>query len=119
MPIAIARPELRITLVEARRLRAAWLEFVVGDLALPNAAVVHGRIEDLAEPADLCLARALGPLDRCWALARPLLGPIGRLVYFAGAGFDAARFADIPAQIHILGEPDLESGGPLVIIGPQ
>jgi hypothetical protein len=40
-------------------------------------------------------------------------------VYFAGAGFNAARFSDIPAEIHILDEPDLESGGPIVIIGPQ
>lgn len=119
IPIAIARPQLRVSLVEARRLRAAWLELLVRDLELSNAAVVHGRIEDLVDPVDVCLARALGPLDRCWTAARPLLGPGGRLVYFAGAGFDAARFSDIPAEIHILDEPDLESGGPLVIIGPQ
>jgi 16S rRNA (guanine527-N7)-methyltransferase len=119
IPVAIARPQIHVTLVEARRLRAAWLELLVRDLDLPNAAVVHGRIEDLVDPVDVCLARALGPLDRCWAAAQPLLGPGGRLVYFAGAGFNAVRFSDIPAEIHILDEPDLESGGPLVIIGPQ
>jgi 16S rRNA (guanine527-N7)-methyltransferase len=113
------RPQLRVTLVETRRLRAAWLELLVGELGLPNAAVVHGRLEELVEPVDVCLARALGPLDRCWAAARPLLGPRGRLVYFAGAGFDADRFLEIPAEIHILDEPYLESGGPLVIIGAQ
>jgi 16S rRNA (guanine527-N7)-methyltransferase len=119
VPIAIALPELRVTLVEARRLRAAWLELIVEDLSLPNASVSHFRIEELTEPVDVCFARALGPPDRSWAAARPLLRPGGRLAYFAGAGFDPSAFDDPSAELHILDEPDLESGGPVVIIAPQ
>jgi 16S rRNA (guanine527-N7)-methyltransferase len=119
IPVAIALPSLAVTLVEARRLRAAWLELLVDELELSNARVVHGRIEDLHEPSDLCFARALGPLRRCWTLARPLLRPDGRLVYFAGERFEPEGFDDMLAEIHILDEPGLESAGPLVIIGPQ
>src|SRR5947209_3293212 len=42
VPVALALPELSVTLVEARRLRAAWLELVVAELGLLNATVVHG-----------------------------------------------------------------------------
>ena len=119
VPIAIALPWLRVALVETRRRRAAWLELVVEDLSLPNVPVLPGRIEDLTEPVDVCFARALGPLERSWAAARPLLRSGGRLAYFAGAGFDRAGFDDPSAKLHILDEPDLESGGPVVIIALQ
>jgi 16S rRNA (guanine527-N7)-methyltransferase len=119
IPIAIVLPELGMTLVESRRLRAAWLEAIVDELSIPNASVVHGRIDALRDPVNVCFARALGPLDRSWALARPLLRPGGRLAYFAGAAFDPAGFEDLGEKLHIQDEPDLESGGPLVIIERQ
>ena len=119
VPVAIAVRELSVTLVESRRLRASWLELVVEELGLANSRVVHGRIEDLTGPADLCLARALGPLERSWELARGLLAPKGRLVYFAGERFDPGQHRGIHEQIRILDESGLESRGPLVIIGRQ
>jgi 16S rRNA G527 N7-methylase RsmG len=48
VPIAIVRPDLRLTLIEARRKRASFLATVVRELGLTNARVVHGRVEDLA-----------------------------------------------------------------------
>ena len=115
--VAIACRWLAVTLVESRRGRAAFLELVVEHLQLPNARVFAGRIEDLSAPVDLCFARALGSLRRCWNLAAPLLRHPGRLVYFAGAGFERSELPADAAFVEILTGPALESSGPLVIIG--
>ena len=91
IPIAIACPGLRMRLVESRRNRAAFLELVVEQLALPRVEVVSGRVEELTQPVDLCFARAFTDGVGAWKLAEPRLLPGGRLVYFAGRTFDDAR----------------------------
>jgi 16S rRNA (guanine527-N7)-methyltransferase len=122
VPIAIAKPGVQVVLVESRRRRAAWLESVLEELALENASVLNQRIERIervAAPVDVCLARALGPVRRCWELARPLLGRGGRLVYFAGQSFEATALGPLSHAADILDEPGLESRGPIVIIARQ
>ena len=113
--VAIARPRLRVSLVDARRRRAAFLELAVEELRLPNAEVLTSRIEDLRGTVDLCFARALAPLEEAWRLASPLLAPAGRLVYFAGG---AAEYSAPPgAKIQeVRMSTVLESAGPLVIM---
>ena len=54
-----------------------------------------------------------------WELARPLLRPGGRLVYFAGRRVDRDRLAAKVPVIRILEDSSLDSSGPLVIIGEQ
>lgn len=113
--VAIARPTLSVGLVESRARRAGFLEFAVERLGLVNARVLRGRIEDVAEPADVCFARALAALPRAWELAEPLLRVGGRLVYFAGQG------AHVPDQlagrtVDVVSSPVLERAGPLVIM---
>jgi 16S rRNA (guanine527-N7)-methyltransferase len=116
--VAIAYPELRVTLVERRRNRAAFLELVVDELGLTNASVVAGGSEGLTDPVDLVFARALAPARAAWALAEPLLRQGGRLVYFAGRGFRAED--DLPADIRAtLIRPSLAPSGPLVIMTRQ
>lgn len=114
--VAVARPSLRIILVDSRRRRAGFLELAVADLGLANAEVRHARIEDLAEPVDLCFARALAPAERAWALARPLLEPGGRLVYFAGRDAALPQRPPGASRLEAVRDP-LASGGPLVIMG--
>lgn len=113
--VAVAVPRLTVRLVEARRRRVGFLELAVGELELRNAEVVHARIEELREPADVCFARALAPPAESWRLARPLLRPGGRLVYFAGGGADLTVPADV-AGSEVVETPVLESSGPLVIM---
>lgn len=116
--IAIARPELRITLVERRRSRAAFLELVIDELRLTNAAVVAGRADALVDRVHLVFARALAPAGPAWALAEPLLRPAGRLVYFAGEGFRPGT--DLPRDVRAtLLDPALAASGPLVIMARQ
>jgi 16S rRNA (guanine527-N7)-methyltransferase len=118
--VAIARPSLRVGLVEARRRRAAFLELAVERLGLPNVAVLArpaGRLEGVV---DVCFARALAALSEAWELARHLLRPGGRLVYFGGQGF---REPDqIPwdvSSFRLRRTPELASSGPLVIMTRQ
>jgi len=48
IPIAICRPEFRVTLAESQRKKAAFLREAVRTLGL-NAEVFDGRVEDLAQ----------------------------------------------------------------------
>jgi 16S rRNA (guanine527-N7)-methyltransferase len=99
VPLAICFPDRDFVLVEAQRKRAAFLEFVVDALPLANASVAFGRAEKLDLEADsmdgqLCVARAFAPPDRAWRVTEQLLGPTGRLLYFAGATWDRNETVD-------------------------
>lgn len=115
--IAILRPGLRVSLVERRARRVAFLEWVGQELGLGNAVVEAGVIDALpAASADCCFARALAPLVASWAAARPLLKPAGELVYFAGSSTEVpARLPDA-SRLRTVACEMLESAGPLVII---
>jgi 16S rRNA (guanine527-N7)-methyltransferase len=117
--VAAVLPHLRVGLVETRRRRVAFLELVLERLGLPNATVIPSRIEDLTEPVDVCFARALAPLPESWSLARGLLRPGGRLVYFAGKGADPVVAVPERARLEVRATPVLESTGPLVIMTLQ
>ena len=114
--LAIALPSLRMTLVETRRYRAAFLELAVERLGLPNASVAVCRIEALSEPVDLCFARALASPSVAWGLAEPLLRAEGRLVHFAGAGAPEPFRVPGARVIETRSTPVLERAGPLVIM---
>jgi 16S rRNA (guanine527-N7)-methyltransferase len=119
IPVAIAATGLQVTLVEARRRRASFLELAIDTLELPNASVVHGHVEHLEERVDLALARAFTKAPACWALAEPLLNPQGRLIYFAGEGFDAAQETPGGVRTTLFRSPPLAKSGPLVIMSRQ
>ncbi len=127
--VAIARPTLRVGLIESRRARAAFLELAAERLDLSNATVLLGKVEDQEAEADLCFSRAFASQAGAWAAARRLLRPGGRLVYFAGAGHPGASGsretgADSEHPLSVspptaraeLPDPLLESGGPLIIM---
>ncbi len=120
--LAVAVPTCRFVLVDSRRRRAAFLEWVVERLRLENARVEAARADELGERrADVATARAFAPLPDAWAAAHPLLRPGGRLVYFAGRGLRdpvaAARAIDLPASPGGVSVSEvLDSGTVLVIM---
>ena len=117
--VAIALPRVRMLLIERRPQRAAFLELAVEDLGLSNAAVVAGRVEDVAGDVDVALARAFAPLDEAWARALGILRPGGRLVYFSGAGSPTPEPPAGSVIKSVLRTPVLESSGALVIMTRQ
>jgi 16S rRNA (guanine527-N7)-methyltransferase len=119
IPLAIASPELLVTLVESRRNRAAFLELAVEILALPNVSVLPGRVEDLSERVDLVTARAFTDAAGSWRVAEPLLLPGGRLIYFAGTGFEPESEAPEGADLAVFTSPGLARSGPLAIMSRQ
>jgi 16S rRNA (guanine527-N7)-methyltransferase len=116
IPLAIACPEVRFRLIEARARRVAFLELVVAELALGNVEVMRARAEDVDETTQVCTARALADLGKAWGLARPLLETGGRLIYFAGVTFEPPDGLDGASALRIEPPDGLASGGPLVII---
>lgn len=87
LPLKIVKPEITLTLVEARRRRASFLTAVVRELALDGVSVLAGRAEDLleADPGlqaefDVVVTRAVGPLPSILPLAMAFLRSGGRLI---------------------------------------
>jgi 16S rRNA (guanine527-N7)-methyltransferase len=118
IPLAVALPHVAFTLVDSRRRRVAFLELVVDDLRLGNVTVIEGRVEDLRSAFDVCLARGFAGPRPSWRAAERLLRSGGRLLYWAGGSFGPD---DLPEDARLvgLGEPTLESGGPIVIMARQ
>ena len=87
--LAIARSDLRITLVEPLERRTTFLEEVVAELALP-VEVVRGRAEALhgVRVFDVVTSRALAPLDRLLAWSMPLVAPDGVLLAMKGRSLE-------------------------------
>ncbi len=92
--LAIARPDLTVTLVEPLARRTGFLIEAVQRLGLTrDVRVFRGRAEEAAagsrdrEPlsADIVTARAVAPLDRLASWCLPLVAPGGRLVALKGA----------------------------------
>lgn len=85
IPLAIARPDLSVTLLEPLLRRTTFLEPVVRELGLDERVrVVRARAEDHHERYDVVTARALAPLDRLIRWCRPLLRDGGTLLALKG-----------------------------------
>lgn len=68
--IAIARPDLRIGLVESRRKRIDWLERVVREFRLERCAIHGERLENVeTRDSAVITARAFAPLTRLLSLS--------------------------------------------------
>lgn len=80
LPLAIARSDLKVTLLEPRKRRAAFLRHVLQTLPLRNAEVLEKRAGALGDAGfDLATVRAVGDLGSTLRDAR-FLKPGGQLV---------------------------------------
>ena len=86
LPLAIADPERRYTLIESTGKKVKFMCHVVERLALPNVEVVQGRAEALkpSRAFDTVISRALGPLSDFVRVAGHLAGRGGRLLAMKG-----------------------------------
>ena len=68
IPLKIAFPNLKITLLDSLHKRVQFLNTVIEKLALTNIDTIHGRAEDFARPGslreqyDICVSRAVANL---------------------------------------------------------
>ncbi|HEY8450704.1 MAG: 16S rRNA (guanine(527)-N(7))-methyltransferase RsmG [Micromonosporaceae bacterium] len=88
IPLALARPDLRVTLVEPMQRRTTFLAETVADLGIGDRVTVwRGRAEEavgVVPDADVVTARALAPLDRLAAWCLPLAVVGGRVLAVKG-----------------------------------
>ena len=78
IPLAITRPDIGWTLLEATAKKARFLEAVAARLGLANVAVMQGRAETVArgplrEKFDVATSRAVGALDGLAMMSVPFL----------------------------------------------
>ncbi|MEO0082465.1 MAG: 16S rRNA (guanine(527)-N(7))-methyltransferase RsmG [candidate division WOR-3 bacterium] len=86
IPLAIARPDLKILLVESSHKKCLFLNTAVCDLGLDNAWVIEGRVE-LLRPLDctVLLSRLTGPVRQVIKQVQHQLSPGSRLILFKTA----------------------------------
>lgn len=91
IPIALARPDLSIVLLEPLARRVRFLEDAAMPLGLTRVRVVRGRAQDQGGTmaAEVVTARAVASLDRLVNWCLPLLVPGGRLLAIKGASAGA------------------------------
>lgn len=88
--LAIARPDLQVTLVEPLLRRTTFLSEVVDELGLDSVEVVRGRAEALhgARTFDVVTSRAVAPLERLLGWSMPLVSAHGALVAMKGSSIE-------------------------------
>jgi len=102
---AIARPDIRVTLVEPLLRRATFLTETVTDLNLADrVTVLRTRAEDLGTAwpgAMVVTARAVAPLAKLLTWTVPLMAPQGRLIAFKGASAEReiTEASELAAQL--------------------
>jgi len=106
IPLAIARPDLRITLVEPLLRRSDFLREAVDELGLGDVEVLRGRAEDrdvrdaLGEQ-DVVVSRAVAGLDKISRWSLPLLRINGRMLAMKGerAAAEIEEHRDVMARL--------------------
>jgi 16S rRNA (guanine527-N7)-methyltransferase len=88
IPLALARPDLRVTLIEPLLRRSDFLREVIEELGI-DVAVVRGRAEELTVrqrvgETDVVVSRAVASLDKLTKWSMPLLRPGGRMLAIKG-----------------------------------
>lgn len=125
LPLKIARPRLRVVLVEADRRKAAFLVHAAAELAL-DVEVVAERAETAAhgphrESFDAAVCRALAPMPVLAELCLPFVRVGGRLLALKGQVEEAAAAIALlgggPAEVVPAPSPARERG--VVVVVPK
>nr|WP_242472504.1 16S rRNA (guanine(527)-N(7))-methyltransferase RsmG [Ectothiorhodospira mobilis] len=90
IPLAIARPELRITLLDAVAKKVRFLRQAALELGLGHLEPVHARVETYPgqQGFDTVISRAFAATGTFVRLAGPLCAPGGRLLAMKGRDAD-------------------------------
>lgn len=90
MPLAIARPDLKIFLLESTGKKALFLQECAAELGLSNVTVIHARAEHTGQDMnhrqqyDVAICRAIGQMAELLEYAMPLLKVGGKLLAMKG-----------------------------------
>lgn len=88
LPLKIAFPQIRLTLLDSLQKRIHFLNEVTTQLELKNVELIHGRAEDFAKPSakreqyDLCVSRAVANLSTLSELCLPYVKVGGKFISY-------------------------------------
>jgi 16S rRNA (guanine527-N7)-methyltransferase len=124
IPLAIARPELQVTLIDSIAKKTAFLLQAKAELRLANLHVVTSRAEDFHPEAgfDVITSRAFSDLKEFVTLTRHLLKPTGHWLAMKGL-IPHEEIASLPGWVrvsanHALLVPGLEASRHLIVLEP-
>ncbi|NBO19730.1 MAG: 16S rRNA (guanine(527)-N(7))-methyltransferase RsmG, partial [Proteobacteria bacterium] len=101
--LAIAYPNLRVTLVDSTRKKLTFIDSALRELGVTNVRCVHSRLEDLGKDPtyrgefEVVTARALAALSELAVLLLPLVTKGGKVVAYKGPGAKEELAAAAPA----------------------
>ena len=117
IPLAILRPDLRVTLLESLLRRSSFLDLAVEELGLSERVrVVRARAEEHRERYGVVLSRAVAPLPRLIGWCAPLMTGGGKILALKGSSAETElsesakelRKARLSGVVHELVVPGLE-----------
>ena len=122
IPVAVARPDIQVVLLDSNHKKAAFLRQAVADLQLNNATVVCERVEtwQAGEKFDCIISRAFAEIAEFIALTGHLLAPGGVFAAMKGV-HPYEEIERLPAdfrvrQVHAFAVPGLGAERHLVMI---
>ncbi len=120
IPLAIARPELAVSMVDTVQKKATFLQQAAIELELKSVAVHHARVEEMRGQYVQISSRAFADLARFISLTHHLLAPGGRWLAMKGARPDDEIKA-LPAGSEVeaiipLAVPGLDAERHLIIL---
>lgn len=112
LPLAVARPDLRLTSVEANQKKAAFQQQAKIELGLANVVVHCGRVEAVMpeKSFDAVVSRAFSDLAEFARLAGRLVREGGRLLAMKGV-YPQQELAALPADWRLVAAPALTVPG--------
>jgi 16S rRNA (guanine527-N7)-methyltransferase len=90
LPLAIARPDWQLTLVDSTAKKVGFIESIAPELGLTNVRSIVSRIEELGQNrshrhrSDLALIRAVAAANICAEYALPLVKVGGTAILYRG-----------------------------------
>lgn len=85
LPIAVLRPAVSVTLIEAHGKKATFLKEAVRSTGLENVRVAQVRAEAFREPQDVVTLRAVEDFSQILPICAQIVSPGGRLACLIGS----------------------------------
>ena len=108
IPLKIAFPHLKVTLLDSLNKRINFLNEVIKTLGLENISTIHGRAEDFARKAehresyDLCVSRAVANLSTLSEYCLPYVKVGGQFIPYKSGEIDE-EVREAKTAVKILG----------------
>ena len=108
LPLAIANPEVSVTLWERMSRRVRFLQLACRELSLDNVRIQERDLyqrepDEVPERFDVIVARAVAPIATLWPAMRGCLNAQGRLIVYSHVA-DAEERRAVPAELEGLAE---------------